>query len=108
MDGPRYPFPELPSVADRGETTHHEFGKITETDNYGKASTANRPQQMCYHGVFIRFGKRQWQVAFGVRRSTFDVGRSDVGRYGRLAGDLSHFAAKRLYKTAQGFSLGNA
>jgi len=47
MYGPRDPFPELPGMADRGESAYHETGKITETDNDGKASTANRPQQMC-------------------------------------------------------------
>jgi hypothetical protein len=68
MDSPCYPFPELARMADRGESAHHEFGKTTEIGNDGKTSTANRPQEMCYHGVFIRFEKRQWQVlaTFGV------------------------------------------
>jgi hypothetical protein len=67
MDGPSDAFPELARVADRGESAHHELSKIAETSNDGKASTANRSQQMSYHGVFIRFGKEEWQVAtFGV------------------------------------------
>jgi hypothetical protein len=58
MDSPSDPLSELPGMADRGESAHHEFGKITETGNDGQTSTANRSQQMCYHGVFIRFGRR--------------------------------------------------
>jgi hypothetical protein len=68
MDGPSDTSPELARMADRGESAHHEFGKITESGNDGKASTANRSQQMCYHGVFIRFGKSEWQVRVDVWR----------------------------------------
>jgi len=83
MDSPGDAFPELPRVADSDETSHHEFGKVTETGNDGKTSTANRPQQMCYHGVFIRFGKRQWQVVGDVWRSAF--GEWVNGRMGDAA-----------------------
>ena len=81
MDGPSDTFPELARMADRGESAHHELSKITETGNDGKASTANRSQQKCYHGVFIRFGKSEWQVrvdlsAFGAWRLTFGAWRS--------------------------------
>jgi hypothetical protein len=78
MDGSGDTFPELARVADRGESAHHELSKITEIGNAGEASTANRSQQMSYHGVFIRFGKEEWQVrsACRVRRLAFGVWRS--------------------------------
>jgi hypothetical protein len=79
MDGSSDPFPELARVTDRGESAHHKLRKITEIGNDGKASTPNRSQQMSYHGVFIRFEKRQWQVARGHSRSAFGVNRS--GRF---------------------------